>query len=144
MCKRIYYTPEVWKITGRTREKNPTLHTGTKRAKRNHRFIVDLALSPFQEHRCLLCFSGLCVGHVVKFCTLFCLPLFVVVFVFHCSIFSSNYLIAIFKRCSYWLCWSHHFKSFTVATKTWVTSMEYLCHKWPRIISICRSHRIYN
>ena len=35
---------------------------------------------------------------------------------------------------------SHHFESFTVATKTWSTAMEYLCHKWPRICSTCRKH----
>ena len=23
---------------------------------------------------------------------------------------------------------------------TWLTAMEYLCHKWPRICSICRKH----
>ena len=32
-------------------------------------------------------------------------------------------------------CWSHHFESFTVATMTWLTVMEYLCHKWPAICS---------
>jgi hypothetical protein len=26
------------------------------------------------------------------------------------------------------------------ATKTWLTAMEYLCHKWPRICSTCRKH----
>jgi hypothetical protein len=26
--------------------------------------------------------------------------------------------------------WSHHFESFTVATMTFLTAMEYLCHKW--------------
>jgi hypothetical protein len=36
--------------------------------------------------------------------------------------------------------WSHHFESFTVATMTWLTAMEYLCHKWPRICSTCRKH----
>jgi hypothetical protein len=29
-------------------------------------------------------------------------------------------------------------ESFTVATMTWLTVMEYLCHKWPRICSTCR------
>jgi hypothetical protein len=28
----------------------------------------------------------------------------------------------------------------TVATMTWLTIMEYLCHKWPRICSSCRKH----
>jgi len=39
--------------------------------------------------------------------------------------------------CSYLLGWSHHFESFTVATMTWLTVMEYLCdtsrsfpHSW--------------
>jgi hypothetical protein len=27
----------------------------------------------------------------------------------------------------------HHFESCTLATTTWLTVMEYLCHKWPRI-----------
>ena len=29
---------------------------------------------------------------------------------------------------------------FTVATMTWLTVMEYLCHKCPWICSICRQH----
>ena len=41
---------------------------------------------------------------------------------------------------SSWLSWCHHFESFTVATITWLTVMEYLCHKWPRICSSCRKH----
>jgi hypothetical protein len=36
------------------------------------------------------------------------------------------------------LSWSYHFERFAVATITWVTSIEYLCHKWPRICSTCR------
>jgi hypothetical protein len=28
-------------------------------------------------------------------------------------------------------------KAFTVATMTWLTTMEYPCHKWPRICSTC-------
>jgi hypothetical protein len=47
---------------------------------------------------------------------------------------------------SYWtkgssgLSWSHHFESFTVATMTWLTVIEYryLCHKWPWLCSTCR------
>jgi hypothetical protein len=35
-----------------------------------------------------------------------------------------------------WNC--HHIESFTVVTMTWLTVMEYLCHKWPRICSIHR------
>ena len=38
-------------------------------------------------------------------------------------------------RGSYWLSWSHHCESFTVATLTWLSATEYLCHKWPRISS---------
>ena len=30
--------------------------------------------------------------------------------------------------------WSHHFESFTVATTTWLTVMEYLCYKWHRYV----------
>ena len=41
------------------------------------------------------------------------------------------------KGCS-WLSWSHHFESFTVATKAWLTVLEYLCHT--RICSACRKH----
>ena len=41
---------------------------------------------------------------------------------------------------SYWLTWSHQFESFTFVTMTWLTVMEYLCHKWLRICSICRKH----
>ena len=39
-----------------------------------------------------------------------------------------------------WISWSNHFKSFMVATMTWLTVTEYLCHKWPRICSVCRNH----
>jgi hypothetical protein len=35
---------------------------------------------------------------------------------------------------------SHHFEGFTVATMIWLTVMEYLCHKWPRICPTCRKH----
>ena len=41
---------------------------------------------------------------------------------------------------SSWLSWSNLFESFTLATMTWLTVMEYLCHRWPRICSICRNH----
>ena len=34
---------------------------------------------------------------------------------------------------SFWWSWRHHFENFTVATMTWLTVMEYMCHKWPRI-----------
>ena len=39
-----------------------------------------------------------------------------------------------------WLSWSHHFESFSLATMTWLTVMECLCHKWPRICSTCHKH----
>ena len=39
-----------------------------------------------------------------------------------------------------WLSWSHHFESFKVATMTWLTTMEYLCHKRPRMCTTCRKH----
>jgi hypothetical protein len=32
------------------------------------------------------------------------------------------------------------FESFAVATMTWLTVMEYLCYKWPRICSTCHKH----
>jgi len=38
------------------------------------------------------------------------------------------------------LSWIRHFESFTVATMTWLTVMEYLCHKWPRICSTCHKN----
>jgi hypothetical protein len=34
---------------------------------------------------------------------------------------------------------SDGFKSFTVATMTWLTVTEYCYHKWPRICSVCRN-----
>ena len=34
----------------------------------------------------------------------------------------------------------HHFERFTVATATWLTAMEYLCHKWLRICFTSRKH----
>ena len=36
--------------------------------------------------------------------------------------------------------WSHHFVNVVVATMTWLTAMEYLCHKWPQKHSPCRKH----
>jgi len=39
-----------------------------------------------------------------------------------------------------WLTWSHPFASLKVATMTWLTAMEYMCYKWPRICSVCRNH----
>jgi hypothetical protein len=41
---------------------------------------------------------------------------------------------------SFDLSWVHNFESFTVATMTWLTVIEYLYHKWPRICSTCRMH----
>ena len=41
---------------------------------------------------------------------------------------------------SFDLSWVHYFESFTVATMTWLTVIEYLYHKWPRICSTCRMH----
>ena len=44
---------------------------------------------------------------------------------------------------SYWLSWSHQFESFTVATMTWLTVMEYLYHKltifFPLVVNTDRS-----
>jgi hypothetical protein len=40
---------------------------------------------------------------------------------------------------SCWLRWWHYFESFTFATMTWWTVMEYLCNKWTRIWSTSRS-----
>ena len=34
----------------------------------------------------------------------------------------------------------HHFESFTVATTIWLTAMEYLCHKLPRMYFNGRKH----
>ena len=39
----------------------------------------------------------------------------------------------------YWWNWSHHFDSITFATVTWLTVAEHVCHKWPRICSVCRN-----
>jgi hypothetical protein len=67
-------------------------------------------------------------------------------------IFSTNYLpvVCFLLFClfvclfvwfyAYWLSWSHHFESFTIGNMTWLTVVKYLCHKWPRICSICRKH----
>ena len=40
----------------------------------------------------------------------------------------------------YWLSWSNHFESFTVANITCLTVTDNLYHKWPRIYSVCRNH----
>ena len=41
-----------------------------------------------------------------------------------------------------WLNWSHYDENFTVATMPWLTVTESLCHKLPRICSICRNHNL--
>jgi len=71
-------------------------------------------------------------------------------FFFHFSLKDKHIRISLKECCCYqgsywtkgscWLSWSHHFESFTVATVTWLTVMEYLCHKWQRICSTCRKH----
>jgi hypothetical protein len=33
-----------------------------------------------------------------------------------------------------------YFTGITVATMTWFTITEYMCHKWPRICFVCRNH----
>ena len=38
------------------------------------------------------------------------------------------------------LSWSHHFERFTVAIMSLLTVTDYLCHRGPRIYSVCRSH----
>ena len=40
------------------------------------------------------------------------------------------------------LSWSHRVVSFTVAIMTWLTVIEYMCHKWSRICSTCRKHSL--
>ena len=40
----------------------------------------------------------------------------------------------------YWLNWSHHFESITVAIMTCLTVTENLCHEGPRIVSTYRYH----
>jgi len=35
---------------------------------------------------------------------------------------------------------TNHKENLTIATMTWLTDMEYLCHKWPRICSTCHKH----
>jgi hypothetical protein len=47
---------------------------------------------------------------------------------------TNEYQVAI---CSYWRSWRHHFKSFTIATMTWLTVTEY---KWPQKCSTIRNH----
>jgi hypothetical protein len=69
---------------------------------------------------------------------------------YHIPEFVASIMVSLIAGCclqgsywtkgSSWLSWSHHFESFTVATMTWLTTMEYLCHKWPRICSNCRKH----
>jgi hypothetical protein len=38
------------------------------------------------------------------------------------------------------LSWGHHFESFTVATMTWLTVTQYLWHRRPWLVSLCRNH----
>jgi hypothetical protein len=44
---------------------------------------------------------------------------------------------------SFWWSWSHHFENFTVVTMTWLTFMEYLCHKWPWICPTVSTSRYF-
>jgi hypothetical protein len=44
------------------------------------------------------------------------------------------------SKSSFWLSWSHHFESFSVATLTWLTVAEYVCHGYvPLVVSTSRS-----
>jgi hypothetical protein len=43
-----------------------------------------------------------------------------------------------------WVDIVHHFESFTVATTTWLTTMAYLCHKWPRYVPRTWDHLAEN
>jgi hypothetical protein len=54
------------------------------------------------------------------------------------SLVSSKFSVN--STCVSYPYWSHHFKSFTVATMAWLITMEYMCHKWPMICSTCRKH----
>jgi hypothetical protein len=36
--------------------------------------------------------------------------------------------------------WYNHFESLMIATMTWLTVTEYLCHNWPQEYSTCRKH----
>ena len=46
-------------------------------------------------------------------------------------------------KASWWLNWSHHLESFTVAIMTLLTVMDYMCHKWKQICSICRNNNSF-
>ena len=61
---------------------------------------------------------------------------------------SCHFFLFMGERYAYHMCvqngwdgghWSL-LRKFYAATTTWLTVMEYLCHKWPRKYSTCRKH----
>ena len=46
-------------------------------------------------------------------------------------------------KASWWINWSHHLESFTVAIMTLLTVMDYMCHKWKHICSICHNNNSF-
>jgi hypothetical protein len=56
------------------------------------------------------------------------------------NFFNRVFLITskLLNKDSQLLIWSHHFESFMITTVTWSISTDYLCHKLPRICSVCR------
>jgi hypothetical protein len=56
------------------------------------------------------------------------------------NFFNRVFLITskLLNKDSQLLIWSHHFESFMVTAVTWSIATDYLCHKLPRICSVCR------
>ena len=56
------------------------------------------------------------------------------------SFIESCCQVSYWTNASHWLSWSRHFERFTVANITCLTVTEYLCHRCPRICSVCLMH----
>ena len=55
----------------------------------------------------------------------------IVIYLYWCPMKIQHFSKTIIYCIDFWL---------NSTTMTWLTAMEYLCHKWPRICSTCRKH----
>jgi hypothetical protein len=83
---------------------------------------------------------------VFYFCFLFCfcIALFVLLWVRACGAYQDFLDRGLLPKRMLlnqgFLLVTSSLRKFTIDAMLWLTAMEYLCHKWPRICSNCRNH----
>jgi hypothetical protein len=96
----------------------------------------------------LHCFVYFSLQRVVVFyfCFIFCfcIALFVLLWVRACGAYQDfldrGLLLTRMLLNQGFLLVTSSLRKFTIDAMLWLTAMEYLCHKWPRICSNCRNH----